>query len=108
MLELVVLLILIFARDDGRYAQSPLKEWFGGLKSNEGALCCSGADGTALEDPDWKSKDGHYQVRIDGQWMTVPDGAVVTEPNRFGRAMVWPLKGYMGTTIRCFMPGSMT
>jgi len=22
--------------------------------------------------------------------------------------MVWPIYGYMGVTIRCFMPGSMT
>jgi len=33
---------------------------------------------------------------------------VITEPNRAGRTMVWPLRGYLGTTIRCFMPGSMT
>jgi hypothetical protein len=29
-------------------------------------------------------------------------------PNRAGRTMVWPLRGYLGLTIRCFMPGSMT
>ena len=34
--------------------------------------------------------------------------AVVAEPNRAGRTMVWPLYGYSGVTIRCFMPGSMT
>jgi hypothetical protein len=36
------------------------------------------------------------------------DEAVITEPNRAGRAMVCPLRGYLGLTIRCFMPGSMT
>ena len=70
--------------------------------------CCSDADGSAVSDVDWESKDGHYRVRLDGAWVDVPDEAVVTEPNRVGRAMVWPIKSYMGVTIRCFMPGSMT
>ncbi|WP_414645623.1 hypothetical protein [Bradyrhizobium sp. 27S5] len=96
------------ARDpDGRYANSPLKEWFDRLRSGKGP-CCSDADGSAVSDVDWESKDGHYRVRLDGTWIDVPDEAVVTEPNRVGRAMVWPIKSYMGVTIRCFMPGSMT
>jgi hypothetical protein len=95
------------ARDDGRYAGSPLKSWFDALKSGKG-LCCSDADGFALSDPDWESKDGHYRVRIEGQWIVVPDDAVITEPNRAGRTMVWPIKGSLGTSIRCFLPGSMT
>lgn len=98
---------LATARDDGRYANSPLKSWFDSLKSSKG-LCCSVADGYAVADPDWESKDGHYRVRIDGEWITVPDDAVITEPNRAGRTMVWPIKGSLGTTIRCFLPGSMS
>ena len=46
------------ARDDGRYANSPLKPWFDSLKSVNG-LCCSFADGVVVDDPDWDSKDGH-------------------------------------------------
>jgi hypothetical protein len=95
------------ARDDGRYANSPLKPWFDSLRSGKGP-CCSDADGYAVSDPDWRSKDGHYQVRIEGEWYDVPDDAVITEPNRVGRTMVWPIKGWGGMTIRCFMPGSMT
>ena len=96
------------ARDpDGRYANSPLKQWFDGLRSGKGP-CCSDADGSAVSDVDWESKDGHYRVRLDGQWIDVPEEAVITEPNRAGRTMVWPIRGYMGVTIRCFMPGSMT
>ena len=45
---------------------------------------------------------------LDREWIPVPDEAVITEPNRIGRAMVWPIKGYLGVSIRCFMPGSMT
>ncbi len=84
-----------------------LNEWFNKLASGKG-LCCSFADGTALSDVDWESRNGHYRVRLDNEWIDVPDDAVITEPNRAGRTMVWPLRGYLGTTIRCFMPGSMT
>jgi hypothetical protein len=95
------------ARDlDGRYANSPLKPWFDTLASKKG-LCCSDADGTALSDVDWETKDGRYRVRLEGDWHDVPDDAVVTEPNRAGRTMVWPIKGLGSLTIRCFMPGSM-
>lgn len=96
------------ARDlDGRYANSPLKQWFDSLRSGKGP-CCSDADGSAVSDVDWESKGGHYRVRIDGEWHDVPEDAVITEPNRVGRTMVWPIRGYQGLSIRCFMPGSMT
>jgi hypothetical protein len=101
------------ARDvDGRYANSPLHSWFESLHSGKGP-CCSDADGTALSDVDWEAKDGHYRVRIEGQWWDVPDEAVITEPNRAGRTMVWPVyfravDTSLRVEIRCFMPGTMT
>ena len=98
-----------YARDRGQFANtSPeLKAWFDSLQSGKGP-CCSDADGTALSDADWESGGGHYRVRIEGEWIDVPDDAVISEPNRVGRTMVWPIRGYLGLTIRCFMPGSMT
>jgi hypothetical protein len=123
--RLLVLLLLVImlaiaiglqraaARDlDGRYAASPLKQWFDQLKSGKGP-CCSDADGTALADVDWEARGNRYRVRIEGQWWDVPDDAVITEPNRAGRTMVWPiynraLGGVLSIDIRCFMPGSMT
>jgi hypothetical protein len=98
----------LIARDDGRFADSPLKPWFDRLASGKG-LCCSFADGFSVQDVDWDTQDGHYRVRIYGQWFVVPDAAVVTEPNRFGPAVVWPYRDRDGTTqIRCFMPGAGT
>lgn len=53
----IVLLVMalalhpVWARDDGRYAGSPLKSWFDSLKSGKGP-CCSDADGYAVSDPD--------------------------------------------------------
>jgi len=96
------------ARDDGRFANSPLKGWFESLRSKGGGPCCADADGTTLDDVDWETRGGHYRVRIQSEWIDVPDDTVITEPNRVGRTIVWPY--YVGgrTMIRCFMPGSMT
>jgi hypothetical protein len=53
-------------------------------------------------------KDGHYRVRLDTNWYDVPDDAVIGEPNRAGKTMVWPYysNGKL-LYIRCFMPGDM-
>ncbi len=95
------------ARDlDGRYANSPLKHWFDELASENG-LCCSFADGFSVQDVDWDTQDGRYRVRLQGEWVVVPDAAVVGEPNRFGPAVVWPYLDASGVTqIRCFLPGA--
>ncbi|MCS3975332.1 hypothetical protein M2191_000015 [Bradyrhizobium japonicum] len=105
------------ARDlEGRYRNSPLHEWFESLASGKG-LCCSFADGHAVEDVDWETRDGHYRVRLpktaDSKlmvWVDVPDDAVITVPNKAGRTMVWPVYDelFLDISIRCFMPGSMT
>jgi hypothetical protein len=87
------------ARDNGEFANSPLKQWFDKLASGKG-LCCSFAD--------WDSQEGHYRVRLHGEWIDVPDAALVTEPNRFGPAVVWPYQEGGRTQIRCFMPGAGT
>ena len=95
-----------FARDDGRYPNDTLKHWFDNLTSSNGN-CCSFADGLSISNVDWDTKDGHYRVLLHGEWINVPNSAVVTEPNRYGPAVVWP---YMDTDgniyIRCFLPGS--
>lgn len=85
------------ARDRGQFANAnpELRAWFDGLKSGKGP-CCSDADGTAVSDVDWESGNGHYRVRIDGEWVAVPDNAVITEPNRVGRTMVWPIRDGVG------------
>jgi hypothetical protein len=103
------------ARDpDGRYAANPLHDWFQNLKSEKGP-CCADADGALVQDADWESKDGHYRVRINGTWVDVPDEAVIKEPNRDGRTIVWGYPvNHWGVPqpgayyIRCFLPGAMT
>jgi hypothetical protein len=97
------------ARDDGRFATDPLrKAWFDKLASGRG-LCCSFADGVTVDDPDVDTDGDHYRVRVDGAWVVVPDAALMTEPNRYGQAVVWPFRDMSGQTqIRCFMSGSGT
>ena len=93
-----------------------MRTWFDGLSSGKGP-CCSGADGRSIADADWNSSSGHYRVRVPRRneddselvWIDVPDEALITEPNRIERTIVWPIwiNGY-GVSIRCFMPGRMT
>jgi len=107
--SLVIALLLTptatFAHDP--HGDPVMTEWMKGLYSKKG-VCCSGSDATVLNDPDWKSDGGHYSVKIEGQWIDVPDDAVVEQPNRYGPALVWPLHGYLGISIRCFLPGTMS
>lgn len=111
MLAALVFVFVAFpakARDlDGKYADSPLNGWFKSLKSKAGVPCCDTADGLRLEDVDWESRDGHYRVRIEGQWYDVPAEAVLEQPNKLGPAIIWPFKyGDGPTQIRCFIPGA--
>ena len=58
---------------------------------------------------------GHYCVRLMHQWWLVPDEAVITEPNQFGEAVVWPvyanqyndgIETQVLENIRCFLRGT--
>jgi len=96
------------AHDDRRFAGSPLKPWFQSLGTKAGGLCCALADG--ILDVTWgTTPDGHYRVHVWGQWVVVPDEAVVQGPNRLGRAVVWPyiddVPGGTLIQIKCFLPG---
>ena len=105
--SLTIVAAPVLGRDDGRYANSPLKPWFESLRSEFGQ-CCEESDAYVVSEPDWESDQGHYRTRIDGVWVVVPDGAVLTQPNRTGRTLVW--KHYIDghPRVRCFIPGSMT
>ena len=94
-----------------------LNGWFSGLhagKDGKGAWCCDGSDldtGKAkhVATEDWDVKDGHYRVRLDGQWIDVPDDAVIHQPNLYGETLVWPVYvSGLSISIRCFLPGPMT
>ena len=86
--DVALIPIHVSAHDDGQYADSPLKTWFDKLASGKG-LCCSFADGVCVEDVDWDTQVTAIVCAL-GAMVLVPDTAVVTEPNKFGPAVVWP------------------
>ena len=68
----------------------------------------------SLDDSEWDIKDNKYRVFLQGEWIVVPDDAVLSDPNKFGKAIVW-LHDYADivsgdvhtiTRIQCFIPGS--
>lgn len=92
------------ARDVGQFSQTDpaRREWFNGLRSQSGAVCCFDADGL---DAEWGMIGSKFKVKIDGQWKIVPEEAVVTVPNRYGVSKVWVTPP--NNAIRCFMPGPL-
>ena len=84
-LTLLLAAAVILVRDPtGKWAGNPLQPWF------------------------------EYRVFVQGEWIVVPDDAVISGPNKFGKAIVW-LQDYADlasgeiqtiTRIRCFIPGS--
>ena len=114
----VVLLLaaaVVLIRDPtGKWANDPLQPWFQSLRSKNGMYCCARADGHPLDESEWDIKDNHYRVFVEGEWAVVPDDAVISGSNKFGKAIVW-LQDYADlasgeiqtiTRIRCFIPGS--
>lgn len=110
------------------HARPDLGSWYQTLQSRKGP-CCDGPkkDALHLTETDWEvqSKDGsHYRVRIptsgqdferaikgervETEWVDVPDEALLDEPNLAGVVTVWPMYGYMGHTVRCFLPGTLS
>jgi hypothetical protein len=92
------------------HARPDLDGWYHSLQSRKG-LCCGPEDEYAalnqLDGFDWKMEGGNYKVFVDGRWLDVPPEAVIDQPNKAGRALVW-LYHFQGEPIvRCFMPGAM-
>ena len=101
--------MFITSRGSGAHDHSnpELNDWFKSLKSRGQVSCCDGSDYKGIADPDWRSQDGRYQVRLKGEWRDVPESAVIDTPNKVGQAMVWPVEYGDELFIRCFMPGAL-
>src|SRR5262249_28364784 len=87
---LLIAAVVILVRDPtGKWANDPLQPWFESLRNKLGLYCCAKADGHVLDDGEWDTKDNNYRVFVQGRWVVVPGDAVLSGPNKFGKAIVW-------------------
>ena len=101
------------ARDYGQYSPVPrdIKNWVESLADGKGISCCATADGTVPEEFTWDIGANHYRVKVYGQWVIVPDNAVINGSNRLGHAVVWiayddpVFEAEPILSVRCFLPG---
>lgn len=80
-------------------ARPELDKWFASLRNKNKYLCC---DQREAKETEYDMRGNHYWVPVNGTWTEVPDAAVLKEPNKFGRPLLW-LTAH--GVIRCFMPG---
>jgi hypothetical protein len=93
-----------FAFDNGQYENVPpdIRAWFKGVVAPNGVPCCDIADGHRTE---YDFRGGAYWVPIEGEWMPVPDHAIIRDRgNPVGEAVVWYVHHRGGIIISCFVP----
>ena len=117
---------------DQQMHESMFSDWLSHLHNQAFNLCCEANEGTTVQDVDWSpaneamrcqptpiaeaqgDKSGKFCVFIKGVWWYVPDKALVSEANKYGPAVVWPIWSSSGggpitvSGIRCFMPGAFS
>jgi hypothetical protein len=119
---LIVILMLLsstaYARWKPEYAQldPKVQHFLETLHNKQGESCCANADGYRPneEDIEWDTKANRYRVKIEGNWIDVPDFAKLDDQNITGRAIVWSYHHFDPMTrqftneikIRCFLPGA--
>src|SRR5262249_23962883 len=77
------------AFDRGQFENVPdnVRSWFKSVKGKNGIPCCDISDGHRT---DYDVRENTYWVPIDGNWMQVPQDAVVNgAANPTGDAVVW-------------------
>ena len=77
------------AFDNGQYdnVAPDIRAWFKSVMAPNGVPCCDISDGHRTE---YDVRNGAYWVPIEGQWMAVPDRAVIRDRgNPVGEAVVW-------------------
>lgn len=88
-----------------------VRQWFEGMRSPQGKVCCSYVDGHRTG---YDIRQGQYWVPIKGNWYPVPPDVVIKAANPVGEAIVWYLPNfvpgfeniYSGVKfeILCFVP----
>jgi hypothetical protein len=103
--KLILAALVLFVHLAGR---PDLNDWAMSLKGASGVPCCDNSEAVPLTDPDWKvSESGHYTVFVDGQWVEVPDEAIVKGPNKYGQVLVWYTHSPgFAVYVRCMLPAA--
>ena len=101
---LPVLASAAFAVDRGQYDHVPpdIRAWFKSVIAPNGVPCCDVSDGHRTT---YDVRAGAYWVPIEGQWMQVPERAVIRDQgNPIGEAVVWYVHHRGSIIISCFVP----
>ena len=91
------------AVDRGQYDHVPpdIRAWFKSVIAPNGVPCCDESDGHRTT---YDVRAGAYWVPIEGQWMAVPDRAVIRDQgNPIGEAVVWYVRHRGSIIISCFV-----
>jgi hypothetical protein len=101
---LSILATAAFAFDNGQYENVPpdIRTWFKSVMAPNGVPCCDISDGHKTE---YDFREGAYWVPIEGQWMAVPERAIIRDRgNPVGEAVVWYVHHRGSIIISCFVP----
>jgi hypothetical protein len=93
-----------FAFDNGQYNDVPpdIRAWFRNVLAPNGVPCCDISDGHRTE---YDVRDGAYWVPIDGEWMLVPERAIIRNAgNPVGEAVDWYVHHRGAIINSCFVP----
>ena len=92
------------AFDNGQYDNVPadIRAWFKSVIAPNGVPCCDISDGHRTS---YDVRGGTYWVPIEGEWMMVPERAIIRDRgNPVGEAVVWYVHHRGNIIISCFVP----
>jgi hypothetical protein len=101
---LSVLASAAIAFDNGQYENvaPDIRAWFKSVMAPNGVPCCDISDGHRTT---YDVRQGAYWVPIEGEWMVVPERAVIRDRgNPVGEAVVWYVHHRGSIIISCFVP----
>ena len=101
---LSVLASTALAVDNGQYdnVAPDIRAWFKGVIAPNGVPCCDISDGHRTE---YNFREGGYWVPIEGEWIKVPERAIIRDRgNPVGEAVVWYVRHRGSVIISCFVP----
>ena len=94
------------AIDRGQYDNAPdhIRKWFKSVIAPNGVPCCDETDGHRTS---YDMREGAFWVPIEGEWMRVPERAIIRDAaNPIGEAVVWYVRHRGAIVISCFVPSN--